>query len=70
LKAKNGWSDKNFTSLLQLLGNMLSTNNELPDSTYKVKKTIVSFGYGVTLLALSDNENVSMDSCYGWIEEI
>jgi hypothetical protein len=38
LKAKNCWSDKSFTSLLQLIGEMLPENNELPNSTYKVKK--------------------------------
>jgi hypothetical protein len=40
LKAKNGWSDKNFTSLLQLLGDMLPNQNELPDSTYRAKKLL------------------------------
>jgi Transposase-associated domain len=35
LKAKNGWSDKSFTSLLELLKEILPENNEIPDSTYK-----------------------------------
>ena len=38
LKAKNNWSDKSFTDLLKLLGDMLPENNELPDTTYKAKK--------------------------------
>jgi hypothetical protein len=46
LKAKNEWSDKNFTSLLQLLGDILPDQHELPDSTYRAKKTIVSFDDG------------------------
>jgi hypothetical protein len=40
LKAKNEWSDKNFISLLQLLGDILPDNNELSDSTYKAKKLL------------------------------
>jgi hypothetical protein len=40
LKAKNRWSDKSFTSLLQLLGEMLPENNSIPDSTYRVKKLL------------------------------
>jgi uncharacterized UPF0160 family protein len=40
LKAKNGWSDKSFTSLLQLLGEMLSENNSIPNSTYRAKKLL------------------------------
>ena len=40
LKAKNGWSDKSFTSLLELLGDMLPENNELPLSTYRARKML------------------------------
>jgi hypothetical protein len=35
----------------------------------KMKKNTIQ-NTGVTLLALSGNENISMDSYYGWIEEI
>ncbi|XP_031131839.1 uncharacterized protein LOC116033221 [Ipomoea triloba] len=38
LKAKNGWSDKSFTGLLELLKDMLPSDNELPNSTYEAKK--------------------------------
>jgi len=31
LKAKNGWSDKSFTELLQLLIEMLPEGNTIPD---------------------------------------
>jgi hypothetical protein len=41
LKAKNRWSDKSFTSLLELLKEILPENNEIPDSTYKAKKNCV-----------------------------
>ena len=37
LKAKNGWSDNSFTSLLELLKDMLPGNNELPVSTYQAR---------------------------------
>jgi Transposase-associated domain len=40
LKAKNGCSDKSFTSLLQFLREMLLENNSIPDSTYRAKKII------------------------------
>jgi hypothetical protein len=40
LKAKNGWSDKSFTSLLELLKDILPENNEIYDSTYKAKKIL------------------------------
>ena len=40
LKAKNNWSDKSFTDLLRLLGDMFPENNELPDTTYKAKKIL------------------------------
>jgi hypothetical protein len=41
LKAKNEWSDKSFTSLFELLKEILSENNEIPDSTYKAKQYYV-----------------------------
>ena len=39
LKACYGWSDKEFSELLQLLGDMLPLNNEMSLSIYEVKKT-------------------------------
>jgi hypothetical protein len=42
LKAKNGWSDKSFISLLQLLGEMLPENNSTLDSSYRAKKLLCS----------------------------
>ncbi|XP_071700146.1 uncharacterized protein [Rutidosis leptorrhynchoides] len=38
LKANNNWSDKSFTSLLELLHDMLPEDNELPVSYYQAKK--------------------------------
>jgi hypothetical protein len=40
LKAKNRWSDKSLTSLLELLKEILPENNEIPDSMYKAKKIL------------------------------
>lgn len=37
LKANNGWSDKSFTSLLEILHEMLPEDNELPVSLYQAK---------------------------------
>ena len=48
LKAKNGWSDKSFTSLLELLGDMLPENNELPVSTYVARKMLCPLRMEVT----------------------
>ena len=44
LKARFGWSDKSFSKLLEMLGNMLPINNELPLSMYEAKKTLNTLG--------------------------
>ncbi|XP_019156961.1 PREDICTED: uncharacterized protein LOC109153561 [Ipomoea nil] len=40
LKAKNGWSDKSFTGLLELQKDMVASDNELSNSIYKAKTTM------------------------------
>ena len=40
LKAHFGWFDKSYSKLLEMLGNMLPVNNELPLSMYEAKKTL------------------------------
>ncbi|XP_071739611.1 uncharacterized protein [Rutidosis leptorrhynchoides] len=45
LKANNNWSDKSFTSLLELLHDMLPEDNELPVSYYQAKKVMCPKGY-------------------------
>jgi len=47
LKAMNGWTDKSFTELLQLLKDMLPEGNTLPNRNYEAKKKTLSNGYGV-----------------------
>ncbi|RVW24072.1 hypothetical protein CK203_091352 [Vitis vinifera] len=44
LKARYGWSDKGFSELLQLLGDMLPLNNEMSLSMYEAKKTFSALG--------------------------
>jgi len=40
LKVLNGWNDKSFTELLQLLKEMLPESNTLPDLMYEAKKIL------------------------------
>ena len=44
LKANNGWSDKSFTSLLEILHEMLPEDNEFPVSLYQAKKLMCPMG--------------------------
>jgi hypothetical protein len=47
LNASSGWSDTNFSALLELLTKVLSKPNGLPSSTYQVKKIICSLTLGI-----------------------
>jgi hypothetical protein len=58
LKAKNGWSDKSFTSLLQLLGEMLSENNSILDSTYRAKKLLCPLSMEVERIHACPNDYI------------
>ena len=44
VKAKYGWSDKNFTSLLKVMHDMLPEENTLSKSYYEAKKILCSMG--------------------------
>ena len=44
LKAINGWTDKSFTELLQLLKDMLPEENTLPNCNYVAKKILCPMG--------------------------
>ena len=44
LKALNGWTDKSFTELLQLLKEMLPESNTLPDRMYEARKILCPMG--------------------------
>nr|GEY31188.1 hypothetical protein [Tanacetum cinerariifolium] len=47
LKEKNNWSDKSFTTLLELLHEAFPEDNELPVTTYHVKKLTCPMGLAV-----------------------
>ena len=44
MKAMNGWTDKSFTELLQLLKDMLPEGNTLPNRNYEAKKILCPMG--------------------------
>jgi len=44
LKVRNGWTDKSFTKLLELLKGMLRENNTLPIRNYEAKKILCPMG--------------------------
>ncbi|XP_019178917.1 PREDICTED: uncharacterized protein LOC109174085 [Ipomoea nil] len=44
LKTGNGWSNKSFTALLDLINDMLPEDNGLPKSTYDAKKIMCPMG--------------------------
>ncbi|WVZ13968.1 hypothetical protein V8G54_011534 [Vigna mungo] len=44
LKARNGWTDKSFTELLELLKEMLPENNTLPIRNNEAKKVLCPMG--------------------------
>ena len=56
LKASNRWSDKSFTDLLCLLGDMLPEGNELPANTYRAKKVICPLGLEVEKIHACRND--------------
>ena len=58
LKANNGWSDKSFTSLLELLQEMLPDNNELPGTVYQAKKLICPMGLEIERIHACPNDCV------------
>ena len=44
VKARYGWSDKSFSSLLQVVHNLLPEDNTLPKTYYKLKKILCLMG--------------------------
>src|SRR6266540_6446651 len=56
LKASNRWSDKSFTNLLCLLGDMLPEGNELPANTYRAKKVLCPLGLEVEKIHACRND--------------
>ncbi|XP_040376344.1 uncharacterized protein LOC102707560 [Oryza brachyantha] len=56
LKASNGWSDKNFTELLEPLKDMLSEGNKLPHTTYEAKQVLCPLGLEVRRIHACPND--------------
>ncbi|KAJ9536255.1 hypothetical protein OSB04_un000555 [Centaurea solstitialis] len=70
LKANNGWSDKSFTNLLEILHEMLPEDNELPVSLYQAKKLMCPMGLEIERIhacpndcMLYRNEDVDLREC-------
>jgi len=58
LKARNGWTDKSFTELLELLKEMLPENNMLPFRNYEAKKILCPMGLEYQKIHACPNDNV------------
>ncbi|KAJ9545766.1 hypothetical protein OSB04_025473 [Centaurea solstitialis] len=56
LIANNGWSDKSFTSLLEILHEMLPEDNELPVSLYQAKKLMCPMGLEIERIHACPND--------------
>ena len=56
LKAKYSWSDKSFTDLLSLFGEMLPDDNELPSSLYDAKKSLCALGMNYVKIQACPND--------------
>ncbi|XP_031116564.1 uncharacterized protein LOC116020223 [Ipomoea triloba] len=64
LKAGNGWSDKSFTALLEILKGMLPDDNELPKSTYDAKKILCPMGMGYKKIHVCPNDCILFRNDY------
>ena len=70
LKTYNGWSYASFTSLLELVCDMLPIDNVIPRSIYEVRKLFKEFNLGyqkihacVNYCCLFRNEKEKLESC-------
>jgi hypothetical protein len=58
LKSTNGWSDKSFTELLQLIGDLLPAGHVLTETTYRAKKVVCPLGLEVQKIHSCRNDCV------------
>ena len=58
LKCLNGWSDKSFSMLLDLLRDALPEGNILPNSYYETKKMISGLGLGYGKIHACPNDRI------------
>ncbi|XP_031127651.1 uncharacterized protein LOC116029751 [Ipomoea triloba] len=64
LKVENGWSDKSFTALLEILKGMLPDDNELAKSTYDAKKILCPMGIGYKKIHVCPNDCILFRNDY------
>ncbi|XP_066163766.1 uncharacterized protein [Oryza sativa Japonica Group] len=69
LKARHGWSDTSFDSLLELLQKMLPRPNSLPFSTYQAKKLICPLSLGVEKIHACVNHCILYRKEYAPLDE-
>nr|AAK92605.1 Putative transposable element [Oryza sativa Japonica Group] len=69
LKASNGWSDKSFTELLELLKEILPTDNVLPESTYQAKKVICPLGLDIQKIHACLNDCILYRGEFAYLEQ-
>jgi len=58
MKARNEWSDKSFTKLLELLSDMLSEGKMMPTSNYDAKKILCPMGMEYKKIHACSNDYV------------
>src|SRR5512141_93473 len=56
LKASNGWSDKSFTELVELLKDLLPEGNTLPETTHEAKQVLCPLGLEVHRIHACPND--------------
>lgn len=56
IKSNNSWSDTSFTSLLEILHDMLPEDNELPVNIYQAKKLMCPMGLKVERIPACPND--------------
>ena len=56
VKAKNGWTDKSFTKLLEVLKTLLPPDNTLPERNYDAKKLLCPMGLDVEKIHACPND--------------
>jgi hypothetical protein len=69
LKASNGWSDKSFTELLELLKEILPMDNVLPESTYQAKKVICLLGLDIQKIHACLNDCILYRGEFAYLEQ-
>ena len=69
LKAKYGWADTSFTSLLEALQDMFPDENTIPKSAYYAKKLMNPLGLGYTKIHACPNDCVLYRNDYADLDE-